>query len=77
MDRVVENLWLGDMYCITDVEDLKENNIQSILSVMRGTVVVQDVSVSRKDAETLIPHFPDRPSSTNKSKSTMTKVKTS
>ena len=50
MDQVIENLWLGNLASTADVESLKENNIHSILSVMRGRVVVQAVRVSRKDA---------------------------
>ena len=52
MDQVIENLWLGNLASTADIENLKENNIHSILSVMRGRVVVQAVRVSRKDAQT-------------------------
>lgn len=41
MDQVTENLWLGGLASVADVENLKKNNIHSVLSVMRGMVVVQ------------------------------------
>ena len=50
MDQVIPNLWLGNIASISDVENLKDNNIHSILSAMRGIVVVQGVSVPRKGA---------------------------
>jgi hypothetical protein len=77
MDQVADNLWLGDIASISDVENLKKNNIQSILSAVRGKVVVQGVSVSCKGAEAPNPHLPDRPSPTNKSKSTISMGRTS
>ncbi|KAF9653644.1 phosphatases II, partial [Thelephora ganbajun] len=40
-DQVIQNLWLGNIASIADVENLKKNNIHSILSAMRGRVVVQ------------------------------------
>lgn len=52
MDQVVENLWLGDITSIMDVESLKNNNILSILSVVRGAVVIQGVSVYHKNPGT-------------------------
>ena len=45
MDQVIQNLWLGDISSIADVENLKKNNIHSILSVVRGGVAVQAVRI--------------------------------
>ena len=77
MDQVIQNLWLGNITSIANVDNLKENNIHSILSTMKGRVVVQAVRVSRKDAQTLRPYHSDRPSLTNKSKLTTAKKRTS
>lgn len=57
MDQVAENLWLGNIASISDVEHLERNNIHSILSTMRGTVVIRGVSVAPK-ALTLKPSSP-------------------
>ena len=48
MDQVIQNLWLGNISSIADEENLKKNNIRSILSAMRGRVVVQAVRISQK-----------------------------
>jgi hypothetical protein len=50
MDQVIQNLWLGDISSVLDVENLEKNNIHSILSAMRGRVRVQAVRVSHKAA---------------------------
>ena len=76
MDQVVKNLWLGSIVSVRDAENLRKNNIQTILSVMRGTVPIQGVSVSCDGAETLVPHLPSRSSPTNKSKSTISMERT-
>lgn len=51
MDQVIQNLWLGSIVSIADVDSLNKNNIRSVLSAMRGKVVVQAVCVSREDAQ--------------------------
>jgi len=65
MDQVIQNLWLGDISSIADAEDLENNNIHSILSIVRGSVAVPAVRVSHKEATTLIPYHRRRPSPTN------------
>ena len=51
MDQVIQNLWLGNIVSIADVDSLNKNNIRSVLSAMRGKVVVQAVCVSHEDAQ--------------------------
>ena len=76
MDQVIQNLWLGDISSISDVENLKKNNIHSILSIVSGEVAVQAVRVFRKEAPTLNSYHRSRPSPTNKYKSTMSRKRT-
>jgi len=45
MDQVVKNLWLGDVSSVVDVENLKKNDIRSILSIVRGRVPLRAVRV--------------------------------
>jgi len=68
MDQVIQNLWLGDISSIRDVENLKKNNIHNVLSISRGKVPVKVVCVFRKEAPTLNPYHRSRllPSPTNK-----------
>lgn len=47
MDQVVHNLWIGDLPSALDVDELKEKNIHSIVSAMRGRVTLHDVSQIR------------------------------
>jgi dual specificity phosphatase 12 len=44
MDQVIPNLWIGDLPSALDVDVLKEKNIYSIVSAMRGRVTLHDVS---------------------------------
>jgi dual specificity phosphatase 12 len=44
MDQVIPNLWIGDLPSALDADGLKEKNICSILSAMRGRVTLHDVS---------------------------------
>jgi len=66
MHQVIQNLWLGNISSIADVENLKKNDIHSILSVVRGSVAVQAVRVPHREAPTLNPYLRSRPSPTNK-----------
>lgn len=43
MNEVIPNLWLGDLTSAQNTEKLRQNNIHSILSAMRGKVVVEEV----------------------------------
>jgi dual specificity phosphatase 12 len=44
MDEVIHNLWIGDLPSALDANGLKEKNIHSIVSAMRGRVTLHDVS---------------------------------
>ena len=44
MDEVIHNLWIGDLPSALDTNGLKENNIHSVVSAMRGRVTLHDVS---------------------------------
>jgi dual specificity phosphatase 12 len=46
MDEVVPGLWIGDMRSALDVEGLKERNIFSIVSAMRGKVTIHAVCIT-------------------------------
>jgi hypothetical protein len=48
MDQVLPGLWIGDLPSALNVKELKDNNIYSILSAMRGRVTVNEVR---------LPHF--------------------
>ena len=43
MNEVVPNLWLGDLRSAQDTATLRRHNVHSILSAMRGKVVVEEV----------------------------------
>lgn len=45
MNEVIPNLWLGDLRSAQNTEKLRQNNIHSILSAMRGKVVVAEVCI--------------------------------
>jgi dual specificity phosphatase 12 len=43
MDQIIPGLWIGDLHSATDRNTLTENNIHSILSVMRGRFSIPEV----------------------------------
>lgn len=43
MDEIIPNLWIGDLRAATDEQLLREHNIHSVLSAMRGRVKVHEV----------------------------------
>lgn len=43
MDEIIPNLWIGDLRAATDEHLLREHNIHSVLSAMRGRVKVHEV----------------------------------
>ena len=49
MNEVVPNLWLGDLRSAQDTGRLRRNNIRSILSAMRGKVIVEEVCSVKLD----------------------------
>jgi len=46
MDEVVPGLWIGDLKSALDVDGLKEKNIFSIVSAMRGKVTIHAVRIT-------------------------------
>ncbi len=44
MDQVSPNLWIGGLQATKDVEKLRANNIRCVLSAMRGSVKIHEVS---------------------------------
>jgi hypothetical protein len=46
MDEVVRGLWIGDLPSALDVKGLKERNIFSIVSAMRGKVTIHAVRIT-------------------------------
>lgn len=45
LDQVLPGLWVGDLHSAGDADTLKANNIQSILTVMRGSLSVPEVRI--------------------------------
>jgi dual specificity phosphatase 12 len=45
LDQVLPGLWVGDLHSAKDADTLKANNIQSILTVMRGKFSVPEVRI--------------------------------
>lgn len=43
MDEIIPGLWIGDLPSALNVQNLKANNIYSILSAMRGRVRINEV----------------------------------
>jgi dual specificity phosphatase 12 len=43
MDQILPGLWVGDLHSAKDVNTLRSNNIQSILTVMRGRFSIPEV----------------------------------
>ncbi|KAI0947581.1 hypothetical protein AcW1_009302 [Taiwanofungus camphoratus] len=42
MDEIVSNLWIGDLPSALNAENLRENNIHSVLTAMRGRVSIHE-----------------------------------
>lgn len=47
LDQVLPGLWVGDIQSAKDADVLRANNIQSILTVLRGTVSIPEVRRSQ------------------------------
>jgi dual specificity phosphatase 12 len=45
MNEVIPKLWIGDIQSAFNVEELRRNNIRSILSAMRGRMTIHPVSI--------------------------------
>lgn len=45
LDKVWPGLWVGDLHSARDADTLKANNIQSILTVMRGKFSIPQVRI--------------------------------
>lgn len=65
MDEVIPGLWIGDLASALDVANLKQHNIQSVLSAMRGRVSVNETFIRHQvllddteDADILIHLLP-------------------
>ena len=43
MNQILPGLWIGDLHSATDVDALRANHIQSILTVMRGRFSIPEV----------------------------------
>ena len=43
MNEIFPGLWIGDMQSAKNLTMLQENNVHSVLSVMRGKVAVHEV----------------------------------
>lgn len=43
MDQILPGLWIGDLHSAKDVNTLRANNIQSILTAMRGRFSLPEV----------------------------------
>ena len=43
MDEIIPGLWIGNLRAATDEQLLRDNNIHSVLSAMRGRVRVHEV----------------------------------
>ena len=45
LDQVIPRLWVGDLHSAKDADNLKANDIQSILTVMRGRLSIPEVRI--------------------------------
>ena len=43
MDEVIPGLWIGDLASALNTDRLREHNIRSVLSAMRGRVRIHEV----------------------------------
>lgn len=43
MDEIIPNLWIGDLQAARNEKQLRESNIHSVLSAMRGRVNIHAV----------------------------------
>ncbi|GJE99573.1 ual-specificity phosphatase domain-containing protein [Phanerochaete sordida] len=63
MNEVIPNLWLGDISSALDPKNLREKNIHSILTAMRGKVVVEEtfnrlqISINDVESEDILRHL--------------------
>ena len=46
MDEIIPGLWIGSIRAVSNVDALREHNIHSVLSAMRGRVKVAEVRCS-------------------------------
>jgi hypothetical protein len=49
MNEITRNLWIGDLPSAVDVQQLRKNKIYSVLSVMRGKLNINEVTISLHD----------------------------
>jgi dual specificity phosphatase 12 len=54
MNEVIPNLWLGDLKSAQNTGKLREKNIHSILTAMRGKVVVAEVCSCLQSRTTIL-----------------------
>ena len=45
LSEIIPNLWLGDLHTAKNSELLKQNNIRSVVTVMRGHFSIAEVRV--------------------------------
>lgn len=63
MDEVLPSLWIGDLPSALDTDTLKEKNICSVVSAMRGRVTLHDafnkhqINIDDDDDEDVLVHF--------------------
>lgn len=59
MDEVVPGVWIGDLQSALDVKGLKERNIFSIVTAMRGKVTIHAVrATSALSPQVPVPKYP-------------------
>jgi hypothetical protein len=59
MDEVVPGVWIGDLQSALDVKGLKERNIFSIVTAMRGKVTIHAVrTTSASSPQVPVPQYP-------------------
>ncbi|EKM57957.1 uncharacterized protein PHACADRAFT_139436 [Phanerochaete carnosa HHB-10118-sp] len=63
MNEVILNLWLGDLPSAQNTKKLRENNIHSVLSAMRGKVIIEEtfnrlqISIDDTENEDILKHL--------------------
>ena len=67
MNEIVPGLWVGDLLSTKDLQALRDNNIHSILTAMRGRIAINEVRIfTAWLARTSEAHLgPDIPAATN------------
>ncbi|KAJ3476236.1 hypothetical protein NLI96_g11299 [Meripilus lineatus] len=57
MDEIIPGVWIGDLASALNTDVLKQNKIQSIVSVMRGKLTIREISLNDEPEEDILQYL--------------------